>query len=392
MPKIFCEKCKRTLDPKEFYYSKNIERFPPDGHFPLCKKCLTMHVDNWDPETFKPILEQADVPYIKSKWDKLLAKYAVDPEKITGTTILGRYLASMRIHPYSDLRWADTERLEAEEREAAREALEQAGKTDEEIEVMLKEADQPVPKPEAVLIAEESSANDEPPIPVIEDAYADKLTEEDKSYLRLKWGKNYTCEQWVKLEQLYTDMCDSYTIERAGDKDTLIMICKASVRANELMDEEGFGKMSKVYENLMKSAKLTAAQTRKEDQEFVNSMGELVTICEKEGFIPRFYIDKPNDKVDETIADYQQYVRELVTKEMGLGSLIEQAVINIQADRKAESEMTVGEGEVDDDNELVQNLLKAEAELREDEEEPETEEDNLRYMEFLEEGEPPDES
>lgn len=397
MPKLYCEKCKRTLDSKEFYFSTNVERFPPDGHFPLCKKCLTMHVDNWDPETFKPILEQADVPYIKSKWDRLLARYATDPEKITGTTIMGRYLASMRIHPYSDLKWVDTERLEKEERDASIDALRKAGKTYEEITAILEEQKQPPPRPEAVAHVEESFTNDTPPVPVIEDAYLDKLTEEDKSYLRLKWGKNYSCEQWVKLEQLYTDMCDSYSIERAGDKDTLIMICKASVRANELMDEgdiEGFGKMSKVYENLMKSAKLTAAQARKEDRESINSMGELVAICEKEGFIPRYYIEKPNDKVDETIADYQQYVRELVTNEMGLSTLIEQAAVNIQADRKAESEVIAGEGEVDDDNELVQNLLKAEAELQEDEEdaEPETEEDNLRYMEFLEGGASSDES
>lgn len=388
MPKYFCEKCKKTLDSKDFYFSKNIEKYPPDGHLNLCKKCLTMHVDNWDVETIKPILREVDVPFIKPMWENFLKKYATDPEKVTGTTVIGRYLATMRMHQYADLRWADTKRLEEEEREAAREALEQAGKSEEEIQEMLDEAAQPTPKPEAFIQAEQESA----PIPVIEDAYADKLSEEDKSYLRLKWGKNYTCEQWVKLEQLYVDMCDSYTIERAGDKDTLIMICKASVRANELMDEgdiEGFGKMSKVYENLMKSAKLTAAQTKQEEKDFVNSMGELVALCEKEGFIPRYYIEKPNDKIDETIADYQEYVRELVTKEMGLSSLIEQAVINIQADREAESEVTVGEGEVDDDNELVQNILKAEADLaeEEDDEDYETEQDNLDFLDFLDDKE-----
>jgi hypothetical protein len=54
-----------------------------------------MHVDNWDPSTFIPILQEIDVPYIKEQWDQLLEKFGQDPSKITGTTILGRYLSKM---------------------------------------------------------------------------------------------------------------------------------------------------------------------------------------------------------------------------------------------------------------------------------------------------------
>jgi hypothetical protein len=32
------------------------------------------------------------------------------------------------------------------------------------------------------------------------DDFVDDLTEEDKTYLRLKWGKTYKPEEWVKLE------------------------------------------------------------------------------------------------------------------------------------------------------------------------------------------------
>ena len=38
------------------------------------------------------------------------------------------------------------------------------------------------------------------------------LTDEDKLYLRLKWGKTYKPEEWVALEQLYNDMMQSYDI------------------------------------------------------------------------------------------------------------------------------------------------------------------------------------
>jgi len=52
----YCEKCHRTLNKKEFYRSHNLEKYPNEGIFPECKKCMTMHVDNWDPDTYLWIL------------------------------------------------------------------------------------------------------------------------------------------------------------------------------------------------------------------------------------------------------------------------------------------------------------------------------------------------
>ena len=69
-----------------------------------------------------------------------------------------------------------------------------------------------------------------------EDEFADQLTDADRIMLRLKWGKGYTAEQWVRMEQLYNDMMKSYDIQTAGHKDTLIMLCKTSIRANDLLD------------------------------------------------------------------------------------------------------------------------------------------------------------
>jgi polyhydroxyalkanoate synthesis regulator phasin len=99
-------------------------------------------------------------------------------------------------------------------------------------------------------------------------------------------------------------MMSSYDIQGAGHIDTLKLICKTSLKANQLIDMgdiEGFQKMSKVYDSLMKSGKFTAAQNKAESGEFVDSVGELIEICEKHGYIERFYIEQPNDKVDLTI-------------------------------------------------------------------------------------------
>ena len=40
-PKIcYCEKCKRTMSAGEFYSSNNLEKYPNEGKFPKCKKCM----------------------------------------------------------------------------------------------------------------------------------------------------------------------------------------------------------------------------------------------------------------------------------------------------------------------------------------------------------------
>ena len=108
----YCEKCNRTMGADQFYSSNNLEKYPNDGKFPMCKKCMTMHVDNWNPDTYMWILQEADVPYVPEEWNKLLATYGKDRSKLTGLTILGRYLSKMTLKQYRDFRWADTDHLQ----------------------------------------------------------------------------------------------------------------------------------------------------------------------------------------------------------------------------------------------------------------------------------------
>jgi len=129
--------------------------------------------------------------------------------------------------------------------------------------------------------------------------------------------------------------------------------------------------MSKVYDTLMKSAKFTAAQNKAESGEFVSAIDEFIVLCEKEDFIPRYYVDKPQDKVDETLADLRGYTHRLVTEEMNLGNLIENAVRTMAREeaKEEDSETT----EIDD------------VDLHELEEEVLSDNDFLKHYEFIEE-------
>ena len=198
------------------------------------------------------------------------------------------------------------------------------------------------------------------------------LTDEDKRYLLIKWGKAYKPEEWVKLEQLYKEMEESYDIQGAGHEDILKLVCKTSLKANQLLDigdVDAAQKMVKMYDGLMKSGKFTAAQNKAENGEFLDSIGELVVICEKEGFIPRYYTGSPNDRVDETLMDLKNYTHSLVVDEMNLGHLIENAVKQmVEQESKEEDEDVEEELEYENLDELKDEDFEDFGEFIEEEE------------------------
>lgn len=329
----YCEKCNRTMNGTEFYSSNNLEKYPNDGKFPMCKKCMTMHVDNWNPDTYLWILQEADVPYVPDEWNKLMEKYGRDPQSMTGMTILGRYLSKMKLKQFKDYRWKDTEFLQQMANNKLEQTMKRQGYDAQQIATAIEKSSIAIPEGEL-----KEPVYAPPPNAPVEDYFAQQsgeveqdldLTDEDRTYLRLKWGKTYKPEEWVKLEQLYEEMMASYDIQGAGHKDTLKLICKTSLKANQLIDIgdiEGFQKMSKVYDSLMKSGKFTAAQNKAESGEFVDSIGELIELCEKEGYIERYYVEQPHDKVDLTIQDMQRYTRTLIEDETNISTMVEKAL------------------------------------------------------------------
>ena len=100
-------------------------------------------------------------------------------------------------------------------------------------------------------------------------------------------------------------------------------------------DMEGYGKLSRVYDSLRKSAKFTAAQKKEQKEDYVDSVGALVEMCEREGgFIPRYAEDIPQDKVDATLQDMNNYIKKLVTQDLGFVQQIEDSLKKIQIQKE----------------------------------------------------------
>ena len=364
---FYCEKCGKTMDEVNFYSSKNVEKYP-EKRLHICKKCITMHVDNWNPDTYLWILQECDVPYVPDVWNALIAKNQAKGTKITSLTILGRYLAQMQMKQYRDFSWKDTEFLQDLKNKKIEETMKRQGYDIQQITDAIEKGTFDLPEKVEQPEYEEEPLQPNPP-GEDEDYFAQQsgaandnydLTEEERMQLRLKWGKSYKVEEWLWLEKFYREMMQSYDIQTAAHIDTLKLICKTSLKAHQLIDMgdmSGYKDASRVYNELMKAGAFTAAQNKQESGDFVDSVGELVALCEKEGFIEKFYIDEPNDKVDETIADMQRFTRTLITEETNLTQLLEDAIKSIQKeDAEKDSENSVDDIYESDVDEIEHQL------------------------------------
>lgn len=263
----------------------------------------------------------------------------------------------MRLKQWRDFRYKDSEYLQQMQAEKAKAALKSSGYDAATIDQYLAEREKalttaperpPLPEQQSLagIAAQVNGAVDDIPheLPSLAPSYfEDNLTEEEKKYLCIKWGRTYTPEQWIKLEKQYNEMCESYDIQSAGHIDTLKLLCKTSLKCNELVDIndiEGYQKMSKVYDQLMKSGKFQASQNKNDSNNFVDSVSELVAMCEEQGFIPRYYTeDVVNDAVDLVLKDTKTYVKNLVTEELNLGDLIENALKTMQAEENKKEDI-----------------------------------------------------
>lgn len=382
-----CEKCGKVLKGVNFYNTPTTE----SGKFKYCKKCATMHVNCWDSSTFLWLLQGCDVPYIPEVWNKTIIKEQQAGNEITGLNIVGKYLSQMHMIQYNKYKWADTEALQQQADARVREAMERQGYSEVDIQAELSKGRIEIPsgilkEPEVKAreeideltkyrvapAQEETPTNfmaapdysgvfaDEPSTPIGDisasaDPLVAALTDEDKVYLRLKWGKDYRPDEWVALEKLYNEMMASYDIQSAGHVDTLKLLCKTSLKCNQLIDindVEGYQKMSRVYDSLMKSGHFTAAQSKETTEGVVDSVGELVAMCERDAFIPRYYVDKPADKVDQVIFDLQQYTKNLVTDELGMGNLLENALKKLYEEHDL-LDKTASDGETTSEEDLL---------------------------------------
>ena len=383
-----CQKCGKVMDEEaQFYLRKNGTRMD------LCKKCLTMHINNYEPETFLWILKDMDLPYIPEEWnvlrDRAFENARQKGKALDGMSVFGKYLSKMKLKQWKPYGWEDSEKLQAINAEKKKAIEVEREKYEEHLKEQLDSGE--ITEAQYRTLVSTSTQNQEQLYaqPIVTDAIdnpfgdgsdfmpeddlvdlGEELTEDDKMYLAMKWGRLYKPAEWVELEKTYKEMTESFDIQDADTINTLILICKTNLKMNQYLDSgdiEGFQKISKVSESLRKTAKFTAAQNKEDKDEYVDSVGELISMCERDGFIPRYVTEVPQDKVDATLKDMNDYVKKLVTQDLGFGQQIEDALKKIQIQKEMEESFDQ-EIELDDnDFEEYHNAIEEQKQLDEEE-------------------------
>ena len=326
----------------------------------ICKPCITAHIDNFNPETFVWILEKMDVPYVPPEWNIIRDKaFAKNPKKMNGMSVIGKYLAKMRLKQWIKYGYADTEKIQEQLRQQ-QDNQRQAEKKEKEryeaeLKVKLSEGKISLSEYQTLVSTETQNkqlmegnspygnaitgeffdgGNAANPFQeqnfLSEKDLADFQTDlpnDDKIYLALKWGRLYRPSQWVALEQLYNEFMESFDIQGAARIDTLKMICKTSLKMNQAIDIgdiESYQKLSRVYDTMMKSAKFTQAQNKEKEDGGINSISALVDWVEaNEGAIPKYECTQPQDLIDEIILDLKVYNKSLIYEDKSLAQEIE---------------------------------------------------------------------
>lgn len=371
--KKLCCKCNRVLGVSNFYRARN------GDYSDLCKKCETMFIEIDRPEeTVVHIFRKLDYPYIPSEWEGIIRNLSSSGKKFSKSTVFGRYISRMCMVQYIHATFKDS--IALEEKALTSKSANSLANDQEALEAAYKagdicEAEYLTYKRETLKggfdktnyidkdgVIEAETANDNGEVRIVCESLkidgAEDLDEEDIRYLKMKWGSSYTNSEWIWLEQKYTDFASSFEIEGAARVDTLIFICKTSLKMHLAMDAgdlDDYTKLSKTYDSLMKSAKFTEQQKDVEEKIIFTSVGKLVYLAEKEGGkIEKYKCDKDLDSADRVLSYLKNYLRELIEGDSSLNSLIENYIRRRERlENEAKGEKTREDQDYQDFNEFL---------------------------------------
>lgn len=351
--RINCSRCHREFQVKDFYKDKN------GNPMKKCKKCMASMIDLNSYSTVLPVLKEINIPYIPYEFERLKERYMYSEKDGVmvrnpncNQTILGKYIGKMKLSQYKDFTYEDTKEFIQEHEDKMIGIQNEAKKELEELmssglglqealaKMLVKEGADSIEllNKELDIIKEEEEVEEEKPL----------MGPNEIKELRIKWGDTFSPEELIRLETFYMEMHDSYDITTASHEDYLKKIVKISLRMDQSIEEgdyEAVTKLSNQYDKFMKSAKFTASQ-KKEDTAFINTFSEMSLLVEEQGFIPIFHTDEPQDIVDVTLRDLNNYTKNLIEKEPGLANLIENA---FKAIKEEEEKDRITETDEDED-------------------------------------------
>lgn len=173
----------------------------------------------------------------------------------------------------------------------------------------------------------------------IRDSYSDRG--------HLKWGEQYTFEELLRLDSIYTRTLKANNITNPMQKEAVKTLCKLQIQMDDAIrsgDAKAIRDYSSSWANFAKQADLEGMinETKTDD---ITTVAELYDYMEREGFQFKFYDGFNRDEVDKSIKDMQDANRTLVLESTGLQAQLEDMIRQKAETREEEHAKDIAESE-----------------------------------------------
>ena len=269
-PRI-CPNCGRTLGLMS--YSPTKSKFFPDGRLTICNDCLDSELAAFGGEwaLMDSICAWADIPWIPEQFTKI---YSATPEHTAS-----QYIKLFGKSEYSRIHW-DTYQ------ERWKKAI---------------------------------SDNQEKLIHPV-------FNQEELERMRREWGPGYSDDDLYQLEDLYTNMKNSFGVSDPASQDNARKMCKISKEIDRCIASGGAGldKLVGSYQKIQAIGGFTSEKAK--DFNNFDSVSEIMQYLEKTGWVRKFHNDETRDIVDNTIKNIQAYNHRLYQSESTMTDQIDNLI------------------------------------------------------------------
>lgn len=145
---------------------------------------------------------------------------------------------------------------------------------------------------------------------------------------RLKWGDQYTFEELIQLDQLYTRTIKSNNIISPMQKVAVKTLCQLQMKVNQairLEDSKALKEYSSAWSTFAKQANLEEMINEAKTED-ITTVAELYQYMEDQGFRFKYFQGDCKDEIDFAIKDIQDTNRRLILESTGLQTQLEEMI------------------------------------------------------------------
>lgn len=145
---------------------------------------------------------------------------------------------------------------------------------------------------------------------------------------RVKWGDQYTFEELIQLDQLYSRTIKANNIISPMQKVAVKTLCQLQMKINtaiRLEDSKGLKEYSAAWSTFAKQANLEDMINEAKTED-ITTVAELYQYMEDQGFRFKYFQGDNKDEIDFAIKDIQDTNRRLILESTGLQTQLEEMI------------------------------------------------------------------